>query len=162
MGILNAMSSATRIILAVIAAVFLLVPTLCWVAGIPFPGQYVDYEKKSQVSEGPSMADGLRRRVVDFHTSHGAMPASNSDIGLPTPSKVTGKYISRLEVLAGGAIEVTYSSRPPQSAAPVLDGATLRFKPVAVSGGRFTWKCSSETLPQKYCASACACNGPDP
>jgi type IV pilus assembly protein PilA len=144
-------------ILGAFAAFFLLVPAMCWVTG--WPGQGRNYTGKSQVSEGAAMVDGLRKNVIEFHAAHGTLPASNSDIGLPAPSRVTGKYISQLEVLANGTLEVTYSMRPPQAADPSLDGATMRFTPVEAADGSFTWICASDTLPQKFCPSACACTG---
>ena len=103
------------------------------------------------------MVDGMRKPVADYLATHGRMPRENADIGLAEPSLVTGKYVSRVEVSEGGIIEVTYSSRPPQSAVPALDGATIRFTPIASKAGLLDWKCDSDSLPQKFCPQACRC-----
>ena len=45
--------------------------------------QYQDYVIRSQVSEGSSLADGVKTAVAEFYNNTGRFGASNDSLGLP-------------------------------------------------------------------------------
>jgi uncharacterized RDD family membrane protein YckC/Tfp pilus assembly major pilin PilA len=118
--------------------------------------QYQDYVERAQVSEGSSLADGMKTAIGEYYNNKGALPADNAAAGLPAPDEIVGTYVRRMTVRPDGSIEALYSSQAPQKANSGIDGATLVFTPTPVGSG-LNWQCHSETLRQKWCPSACAC-----
>ena len=119
--------------------------------------QYQDYVIRSQVSEGSSLADGVKTAVAEFVNNHGTYPSANNSAGLAKNSSIVGNYVSQVDVSAGPVI-VTYSSTAPQKANSAISGKTLTFSPTTHAGS-ITWTCKSAGLKQKWCASSCTCSG---
>ena len=121
--------------------------------------QYQDYVARSQVYEGAALADGVKTAVAEAYHNNGSMPADNAAAGLAAPGEIVGQYVDSVAVDAG-RIVVTYSSQPPRKAHQAIDGASLVFTPtvtVATDESSIEWACSSDTLPQKFCPTSCAC-----
>ena len=135
-----------------IGLVFLVVPILAAIA----ISQYQDYVERSQVSEGSSLADGMKTAVAEYYVNNDHYPADNAAAGLAPPEDISGSYVRRMTVHPDGSIEAQYSSSAPQKANSGLDGKTLVFTPDA-HGGSVEWTCHSETLKQKWCPSYCSC-----
>jgi type IV pilus assembly protein PilA len=124
--------------------------------------QYQDYVIRSQVSEGSSLADGVKTAIGEFVNNHGYLPPSNISAGLATNVSINGSYVSQVDVAGGSGhqLEATYSSTAPQKAnASIGDGTfTLIFSPVTQAGS-IKWNCTSASLKQKWCPSSCVCSG---
>ena len=58
-------------------------------AAIALPA-YQDYTIRSQVSEGPTLSEGVKIAVAEFYANNGSWPASNSAIGYT--NTVSGSY----------------------------------------------------------------------
>ena len=121
--------------------------------------QYQDYVIRSQVSEGSSLADGVKTAVGEFVNNRGYFPLANSSAGLATAASINGSYVSSVDA-AGGDITATYSSTAPQKANPAISGMALVFSPITQAGS-IKWNCKGVAggLKQKWCPSSCVCPG---
>lgn len=121
-------------------------------AAIALPA-YQDYVARSQMSEAFNLAGGQKGAVTESHSNFGSWPTSNKSAGVAEADKITGKYVAKVAISAGGAITAT------MKATGVADGiknATLTLSPTATSGS-YTWACKSSALP-KYLPAACRAN----
>ena len=123
--------------------------------------QYQDYVIRSQVSEGSSLADGVKTAIGEFYNNKGHFPASNRSAGLALSASVKGEYVSDVNIAdttAGtGVILATYNGVKANSklkAGP----ATISFSAVP-NAGSLEWHCVSTDLPQRWCPSSCNCSG---
>jgi type IV pilus assembly protein PilA len=131
----------------------IVVAIIAILAAIALPA-YQDYTIRAQVSECTMASSIVKTNIAEVRQNTGAFPTDNSTAGLPDATTIVGKFISRVDVLATGAFECTYSSTPPRRANNIIDGAKLRFLPAANSGS-ITWTCESTTLAAKYLPTLC-------
>lgn len=131
----------------------IVVAIIAILAAIALPA-YQDYVIRSQVSEGGVLGDGVRVHVSETFSNKGAIPANNTDAGLPAPTSISGKYVKSVTV-GGGQVTVAFSSAAPQRANKVLDGKALVLVPTAgVTASSIVWTCSSAINP-KYLPTIC-------
>ena len=135
--------------------------------------QYQDYLIRSQISEGITLADGVKTKVADFYNSKGHFPtttclAGNQSVGLAMPASIVGSYVSELRVagdgcpppLGPGSVVTFFSSDAPQRANASIDTSGLVFSPITHAGS-ITWKCKrflvggSVVLRDKWLPSSC-------
>ena len=124
--------------------------------------QYQDYVIRSQVSEGSSLADGVKTAVGEFVNNYGRFPTTNVSAGLSTAASINGSYVLDVNA-AGGVIVATYESSAPQKSNVAIDARQLIFSPITQAGS-IKWNCKSSTvaanaLKQKWCPSSCICTG---
>jgi type IV pilus assembly protein PilA len=119
--------------------------------------QYQDYVIRSQVSEGSSLADGVKTAVGEFVNNRGVFPDSNASAGLATNTSINGQYVDQVDVAVGGTgiIQTNFDGT---KANKKLAGKFLQFSAIR-NAGSIEWHCKSSSLPQKWCPSSCACNG---
>ena len=60
--------------------------------------QYQDYVIRSQVSEGSSLADGVKTAMAEFQQNTGHFPTANVSAGLATAASIQGNYVSSVNV----------------------------------------------------------------
>ena len=121
--------------------------------------QYQDYVIRSQVSEGSSLADGVKTALGEFVNNHGSFPSNNSSAGLALSSSIVGTYVSDVNVgTKPGQVQAKYSNTSPQKANVAINGSILIFS-ATTHAGSISWSCSSTTLKQKWCPSSCSCSG---
>ena len=120
--------------------------------------QYQDYVIRSQVSEGSSLADGIKTAVGEFVNNRGRFPPSNSSAGLAAPLSITGEYVGAVTV-TNGLISAAYSGVKANTAIKTLP-MHLLFSPITHAGS-IEWHCKSaaSNLKQKWCPSSCVCSG---
>jgi type IV pilus assembly protein PilA len=118
--------------------------------------QYQDYVIRSQVSEGASLADGVRTAISEYYQNNGNFPANNSSAGLATSTSIAGSYVNKVTV-TNGFVRAFFSSTSPQKANTAISGKNLQFSPITHAGS-ISWNCRSDNIKQKWCASSCACN----
>src|SRR6478736_635347 len=70
--------------------------------------QYQDYVIRSQVSEGSSLADGIKTAVGEFVNNRGRFPTGNQSAGLASAGSISGEYVGAVSV-ASGLISAGYS-----------------------------------------------------
>ena len=119
--------------------------------------QYQDYVIRSQVSEGSSLADGVKTAVGEYVNNTGRFPANNLSAGLSIAASINGSYVSGVNA-AAGPIVATYASTGQQKSNVAINTRTLTFSPITQAGS-IKWNCKSTTLKQKWCPSSCTCSG---
>jgi type IV pilus assembly protein PilA len=87
----------------------IVVAIIAVLAAIAIPA-YQDYVIRSQVSEGIVLADGAKTAVADVYSHTGTPPADNTIAGLASPTSITGKFVTELDVI-DGVITVKYGNQ---------------------------------------------------
>jgi type IV pilus assembly protein PilA len=113
-------------------------------AAIAIPA-YQDYTIRSQVTEGLSLASAMEVNVADAYSNTGTMPSSLTALGITNAPQ--GKYVSNVNVVAGGAVVVTYASTGAQSANAQINGLQLALVPYLDSNNDIYWLCGLATAP---------------
>jgi len=116
-------------------------------AAVALPA-YQDYTIRAQASEGLLLAEGAKSTVAEYHANKGALPTTNAMAGY---SGGTGKYVSGVEVGAGGAIVATFGA----GANSKLLAKTVTLTPTEGTAGNLVWACSSSAA-QKYVPTSCS------
>src|SRR5260221_8838643 len=81
--------------------------------------QYQDYVIRSQVSEGSSLADGIKTAVAEFVNNHGYFPAANSSAGVAAAASILGQYVSKVDIgTTAGTVQAYYGGAKANSAIP--------------------------------------------
>ena len=117
-------------------------------AAIALPA-YQDYTKRSNVTEGLSLAGGVKTAVAEYYSSEGAWPTSNAVAGLETSTNIKGNAVTSVGVSgASGKITITYNAK--------VDGTnnTIELLPDA-SGGSIEWDCDGGSVDAKYRPARC-------
>ena len=107
--------------------------------------QYQDYVIRSQVSEGSSLADGVKTAVGEFVNNYGRYSSAttgngaNFSFGLALPASIVGSYVGSITT-TGGLITAHYSSVSPFKANVAINGQSLLFSPLTKAGS-IVWTC---------------------
>jgi len=116
-------------------------------AAIAIPA-YQDYTKRAHVSEGLTLAGGLKASVAEYFASEGTWPTNNGAVGIT--AAITGNAVSGVAV-AGSHITITYTSK--------VDATNNLLDLVGNgAGGSVTWTCKRPTatpVDAKYLPSNC-------
>jgi type IV pilus assembly protein PilA len=117
--------------------------------------QYQDYVIRSQVSEGSSLADGIKTAVAEFQNNYGRFAnGSNKSYGLAEAASIQGSYVVSVGVNGNGQITAHYSSTD-KKAHKNIDGTALIFSPVTHAGS-IEWNCKKQTtVANKYRPTIC-------
>ncbi len=123
--------------------------------------QYQDYVIRSQVSEGSSLADGVKTAVGEFYNNYGRFPnasaAQNFSLGLALPDSIVGSYVGSVGISAG-VINAHYSNGTGFKANDKINNATLLFSPITKSGS-MVWTCKKSptgtSLENKWLPASC-------
>lgn len=116
-------------------------------AAIALPA-YQDYTKRSHVSEGLSLAGGIKAAASEYFASRGAWPANNYAAGVS--NTITGNAVRSVRI-TNSTITITYNTR-----AADATGATLTLVGNAVATGSVSWVCRAGTgMRDKYLPTAC-------
>jgi type IV pilus assembly protein PilA len=119
--------------------------------------QYQDYVIRSQVSEGSSLADGVKTAVGEFVNNYGRFSAGgNTSYGLSMPDSIIGSYVGSVGIGTTGVITTHYDSVSPFKANVAINGLALQFSPITHAGS-ITWDChaSSTALKDKWLPASC-------
>ena len=112
---------------------------------------YLDYSVRSQVAHGLNLASGAKAAVTEYYQDQGAYPADNATAGLEAAGAITGKYVTQVEVVANGVIQVTYGNDVNDK----ILNAQLIMTP-ADRLGAVVWSCTGDaTLVDKWLPPAC-------
>jgi len=119
-------------------------------AAIAIP-MYLDYAIRTQVSHGLNLAAGAKVAVAEFYQDQGVFPGDNATAGLEAAGTITGKYITQVEVVAGGLIEVTYGGDVNLK----IMNAKLTMQAFDLNGS-VAWTCTGDgVLVDKWLPPAC-------
>jgi type IV pilus assembly protein PilA len=111
-------------------------------AAIAIPA-YQDYTIRAQVTEGLNLAAPAKASVADYFANTGSFPSANSAAGIGDSSQIVGKYVTGVEVGAGGGITITYGSQ----ANTKISGMQLKLTPGQNDNGDVVWVCMDHTAP---------------
>ena len=120
-------------------------------AAVALPA-YQDYTVKAKAAEMTSISSTARTALaLAFNEGNLASTTTNTTLGLPASTAITGKYVA--SVVAAGVDSltgtVTVTSQGFNDTA--IDAKTLIYKMTCVSGAQCTWAIdSTSTLPTKY------------
>ncbi len=117
-------------------------------AAIAIPA-YQDYTIRSQVSEGLSLAGGVKTAIAEYYTNKGTFPSANASAGLAAAASITGNYVTKVDG-ANGVITITYGN----AANSQIATKTVVVSAVA-TGGSISWVCKAGTVLAKYLPSSC-------
>ena len=131
----------------------IVVAIIAILAAIAIPA-YQDYTIRSQVSEGPVLADGAKTAVAEFFQNTGRFPKSNISAGLATNVSIKGKYVSSISVDTTGTGLITAAYGGIKASTKIPTGSTLVLSPITNSGS-IQWACKSSTLKKNYVPSSC-------
>jgi type IV pilus assembly protein PilA len=83
-------------------------------AAIAIPA-YQDYTIRAQVTEGATLADGIKVAMQDYYAQHGTWPtsltATDAAFGLNFTGAVTGQYVAGVTTPGNGVILAAYGNR---------------------------------------------------
>lgn len=119
-------------------------------AAIAMPA-YQDYVIRAQISEGLHLMSSAKAAVSEYHQDRGLFAADNATAGLEAPGAIRGKYVTQIEVVAGGLVQATFGN----DANLNITGAVLTLTPNA-NAGSIEWTCTGDaTLVAKWIPAAC-------
>jgi type IV pilus assembly protein PilA len=117
-------------------------------AAIAIPA-YQNYTIRSQVTEGLSLADGWKTAVSEFYAQNGVMPSGSTSTGSSTTiaaaGTTSGKYVSKIEIEAGGDVKITYGGENANKKIPA--SAVLGLYPGLSANDDIVWVCGLATPP---------------
>ena len=127
----------------------IVVAIIAILAAIAIPA-YQDYVVRSQVSEGTSLADGVKTAIAEFYNNFGTFPSNNASAGLATSTSISGNYVTSVNNVLG-VVTITYNQAKTNTA---IKTKTLILSAINNSGST-AWTCKAGTIAAKYLASAC-------
>ncbi|WP_180054338.1 MULTISPECIES: pilin [unclassified Acinetobacter] len=131
---MNAQKGFTLIELMIVVAIIGIL------AAIAIPA-YQDYTIRSQASEGPALANGLKTTIAEFYSDRGAWPDDNEALGIS--QAIEGSYVASVES-EDGVITVTYGNK---ANAANLNGKVLTIRPALSAAGDIAWVCGYADAP---------------
>jgi type IV pilus assembly protein PilA len=119
-------------------------------AAIAIPA-YLDYAIRSQVAHGINLAAGAKVAVAEYYQNQGDFPPDNITAGLAAAVTIRGKYVTQVEVTAGGKIEVTFGN----DVNIKLIDAVMTVS-ATNNDGSLSWACTGDDiLIEKWLPPAC-------
>ncbi len=119
-------------------------------AAIAIPA-YLDYAIRAQVAHGINLASAAKVAVAEYYQDTGDFPTDNTTAGLAAAASIRGKYVTQVEVTAGGSIEVTFGNDVNYK----IDNAVLTVS-ATNNDGSLSWACTGDaTLVAKWLPPAC-------
>jgi len=118
-------------------------------AAIAIPA-YQNYTKRSHVSEGLSLAGGLKTAATEFYSSNGQWPTGNASAGMALPASIVGNAVRSVSINQS-RITITYNTKVDAGKKLVLQGSTA-------NKGTVEWKCggtTGTTVDSKYLPANC-------
>ena len=114
-------------------------------AAVALPA-YQDYTKRARVTEGLSLAAGVKSAVSEFVSANNAWPTTNTSAGVAADTDIKGNAVTKVTVGAAGIITVTYNA--------LVDSKTLVLTPTSGPGG-LQWTCTGGDLPANLRPTSC-------
>ena len=107
---------------------------------------YRDYTIRAKIGEGIAIAASAKQAVSEYIIIINALPANNSEAGLPSPSSIAGTNVASVTVLAG-VISVAYTGIPEVTGAIILSPSTTL--------GSINWACGNNLIDPQYIPTTC-------
>jgi type IV pilus assembly protein PilA len=111
---------------------------------------YQDYTIRAQVSEGLTLAGSAKNIVTRYRSERGVYPTDNNIAGWFAPLSVNGRFVTRVDILAG-TVRVSYGGTEVHQA---ISGDQLDLTPT-FEGGSISWTCGSSNISPRYLPTQC-------
>ena len=112
---------------------------------------YNNYVIRTQVAEGIHLTAVAKVAAEEYFQSTGVFATNNLAAGLPVANTITGKYVSQVQLIAGGDIQITFGNQ----VHPDINGTTISMIP-ASNGGSVSWSCiRGAAIPNRYVPPVC-------
>jgi len=132
----------------------IVVAIIAILAAIAIPA-YQDYTIRSQVSEGPVLADGAKTAVAEFFQNTGRFPNSNASAGLAKETSISGQYVTQVEVDPNGTGLITATYGGPKASTKIGTSSKLVLSPIS-NAGSIAWTCKAgANIKPNYLPSNC-------
>ena len=111
-------------------------------AAIAIPA-YQNYTIRSQVTEGLALAGGWKTAIAEYYANNGAFPACSSSVAggaagcVAVAGATSGKYVTAVNVVAGGQIVITYGGQ----ANAKIAALALDISPGLSANNDVVWVC---------------------
>jgi type IV pilus assembly protein PilA len=118
-------------------------------AAIAIPA-YQNYTIRSQVTEGISLASGWKTSISEYYAQNGSFPSGFTSSSTGAAGKVSvsgasgGKYVTGINVVAGGEIVISYGGTQANSK---LVGLQLTLNPGLDANYDVVWICGTSATP---------------
>lgn len=112
---------------------------------------YQDYAVRAKASEGINLAGAAKLAVAETYSSSGNLVGNNTSAGLPSKETIAGKYVTSVEVISNGKVQIIYSAGELK-----LSGKDLYLSPITHTGS-VAWKCKggASAPAARYLPSEC-------
>lgn len=107
---------------------------------------YQNYTKRAHVEEGLLLAADAKMAIAEHYAATGQFPITNSDVGLPSATSITGAAVKSIQVNQS-QVEIIYNTK-------VQNYSTLYLKG-SVKEGSIQWTCNLGTVPPTYRPATC-------
>jgi type IV pilus assembly protein PilA len=119
-------------------------------AAIAIPA-YQDYTIRAQVTEGATLADGVKVAMQDYYAQHGTWPTTltgtDAAAGLNFTGAVTGQYVASVATAANtGEIIVTFGNRANAKLTVAANNTFVIYAATSVNQD-IIWICGQQALP---------------
>jgi type IV pilus assembly protein PilA len=130
----------------------IVVAIIAILAAIAIPA-YQDYTIRSQVSEGPVLADGAKTAVAEYFQNFGKFPPSQTSAGLATAGSIKGQYVTSVTITPNTGL-ITAAFGGPKASTKIGTTATIVLSPIT-NAGSIAWTCKSGNIKTNYLPSNC-------
>ena len=115
-------------------------------AAVAIP-QYQNYVARAQVTEGLSLASGIKTAMAEYYNTNGVFPASSMTIdqrhealGIPAPAEFQSKLVKKIEVKTNGALRVRFFDEA-DGVNTLIANKSFWLMPTD-NGGSISWRCA--------------------
>ncbi len=100
--------------------------------------EYSDYLVKTQIAEGFLLTIPVKKAISDYYAYHGSFPTDNLAAGLLKPEKLSGNYVSQVEI-NNRQVAVTFGNK----SLAKIRGKIIYFIP-KISKETIRWYCAEK------------------
>ena len=124
-------------------------------AAVAIP-QYQNYVARAQVTEGLSLASGLKTVIAEYYNANGAFPLKSMSIedrhdalGIDAPTEFRGKYVKEVEAMPWGSLKVRFLEEV-DGVNTLIANKTFYLIPTD-NGGSISWQCACAYRDTRSC-----------
>ncbi|MBU2708666.1 pilin [Zooshikella marina] len=115
-------------------------------AAVALPA-YQNYTKRARAADALSLSTAAKTAVTEYWAVNNGFPTSNIAAGLPTKSNIKSDNVTSVEIVAGGKIEITLSSK-------IDTGKKFQLEPINNTGS-LSWDCKNVDVNKDYLPTGC-------
>ena len=121
-------------------------------AAVALPS-YQNYTARAKVSEGLSLANGLKTQLAEYYNLNNGWPTTHANLPGSYTSAVATTVVEKVES-ATNVVTITYEA----IGSAVADADTITLTATA-NEGSIEWACASSDVADEFCPATCSCTG---